>query len=83
MINYLIASLYIVISLFFINNFKKIYLKLKEGKNINKNSLLATSSLIFQFIALAVHFFTENSQVVLISQMYLLFCVSILVIKKD
>lgn len=83
MINYLIASLYILISLFFMNNFKKIYLKLKDGKNINKNSLLATSSLIFQFIALAVHFATENSQIVLVSQMYLLFCVLLLIIKKD
>jgi len=83
MINYLIAFLYVIISLFFVNNFKKIHLKLKDGQSINKNSLLATSSLVFQFSSLSIYFFTQNSNIVLISQVYLLFCVIFLIVKKD
>ena len=83
MINYLISILYIAISLFFINNFKKIFLKLKDGKDINKNSLLAASSLVLQFISLAIYFFTQNTEVVLISQLYMLGCIIFLIVKKD
>jgi len=74
MINYIIATLALIITLFFSYNFKEILKKIKEGKNINKLSLLATSTLIIHFLCLAVYFWLDIKLLVLLSEFYTLIC---------
>jgi hypothetical protein len=81
--NLLVACLYVVISVFFARNLGKIYAKIKSGKIANKYSLLAASSLVFQFISLAVHFLTEGVGLVVASQLYMIACMTFLLLKKD
>ncbi len=80
--NYVIAILSLVITLFFTYNFGAIIKKIKSGKQVNKLSLLATSSLIFHFLSLFLYFIFKCGILVLISEAYTLICLTYLLKKK-
>lgn len=80
--NVVISSLYFIILLFFVYNFKELYSKIKSNKKSNKLSLLATSSLIFQFGSLGVHFVHDCENIIIASQLYLLGCILYLIYYK-
>ncbi len=72
--NILVAILSFTLALFFSYNFSEIIKKIKTGKQINKLSLLATSSLIIHFISIALYFIFQTIILVFISEMWMLFC---------
>jgi len=78
----LISILSTIITIFFLYNLSELLKKIKDGKIINKNSLLATSALIFHFFSLALYFSFNMATIVLISQFYLLGCLIYLLKKK-
>jgi hypothetical protein len=77
--NSLIALLYLIIAVLFSVNLGVLFQKLREGsKKVNLYSLLATSSLILNFISLAYYFEYDNSNMVIISQTYIIACIVII-----
>lgn len=80
--NYLIALLALIITGFFSYNFKEILKKIKEGKSINKLSLLATSTLIIHFLCLSIYFWLNIELLVLLSEFYTLVCLIYLLKRK-
>lgn len=80
--NLVIAILALLICFFFSYNFGKILNKIKKGRDTNKYSLFATSSLIIHFICLFFYFIFGIEIVVLISEIYMLMCL-VFVLKKN
>ena len=73
MIDTIIASLYVAIGIMFSINFSDLYEKFKQGnKRVSAYSLLATISLIIMFFGLALYFWLKISEIILISQIYML-----------
>ena len=82
----IITYAYIIISLLFTLNFFNVWKQLKSGsKKVNSMSLLATSSLVFQFAALAYFFATHDLTLIFITQVYMLSCMLYMkfIYKKD
>lgn len=66
---------YIVISIIFMLNFFNIVKQIRTGsKKVNALSLLATSSLVLHFSALAFFFYSQKLIVVFATQIYMLAC---------
>lgn len=80
--NFIIAFLSIILSLFFTYNLKKIIEKIKSGKITNKLSILATTALIFHFFSIFAYFTFGYTTLVLISETYTLICLIYLTGKK-
>ncbi len=80
--NAIISILSIVITAFFAYNFTEIIKKIRAGRSVNKLSLLATSSLIFHFLSISIHFIFDVEWLVLISEIYMLGCLLYLFKKK-
>ena len=80
--NFLIALMALIITAFFTYNFKEILKKIKEGKTINKLSLLATSTLVIHFFCLSIYFCFHLEFLVLFSELYMLGCLVYLLRKK-
>ena len=72
--NPLIAVLATTITIFFLYNFGKIISKIKDGKNANKYSLFATSSLIVHFSSIVCLAIYDNKVFLLMSLIYVLIC---------
>ncbi len=71
----IIAYTYLIIALLFVFNFYKIVEQIKNGKTkLNFYSLLATSSLVSQFLALSYYFHSHQIICVFYSQLYILIC---------
>ncbi len=73
--NEVITFIYIIISMLFTLNFINLWKQVQAGsKKVNTMSLLATSSLVFQFVALAFFFYSGEISWVLITQVYMVAC---------
>ena len=71
--DFAITYIYIFISLLFTLNFIKLWKQLLAGsKKVNVMSLLATSSLVFQFFALAFYFYSKDATWVFVTQIYMI-----------
>jgi len=79
---FLIATLSIILSLFFTYNLKQIIEKIRSGKITNKLSVLATTALIFHFFSIFAYFAFGYMALVLISEAYTLGCLIYLTGKK-
>ena len=82
----IITYTYILISLLFAMNFFNVLKQVQSGsKKVNLMSLLATSSLVFQFAALAYFFSSHELIWVLLTQIYMVLCMLYIkfVYKKD
>jgi len=82
----IITYLYLIISLLFAANFFNVWRQIQSGsKKVNLMSLLATSSLVLQFAALAYFFSSHQLIWVLLTQIYMVLCMLYIkfVYKKD
>lgn len=71
--NQAITYIYIIISLLFTMNFIKLWKQVHSGsKKVSAMSLLATSSLVFQFVALAFFFHSNDATWVFVTQLYMI-----------
>jgi 1,4-dihydroxy-2-naphthoate octaprenyltransferase len=70
--NFAISLFAIAIAYCFVNNLNEIMEKIKNGKKVNKLSVLATSTLIFHFACLSLYFIINMSIIILISEVYML-----------
>ncbi len=80
--NVLLSILSLLLCGFFAYNFNTIISKIRSGKIVNKLSLLATSSLILHFLSLTLYFIFNLEILVVLSETYMLFCLSYLLLKK-
>ncbi len=73
MIEYIVSTLYFIVTLLFSWNFIVLVRKLRAGsKKVNGMSLLATSSLIVTFLSLSLYFLMNDPIIVVASVIYLL-----------
>jgi multisubunit Na+/H+ antiporter MnhG subunit len=73
MLDTLIATLYLLISVLFLSNLSDLYAKFKQGnKKVSAYSLLATTSLIVMFVGSALYFLFKIPAIILASQIYML-----------